>query len=180
MIKSHAVVVYPETFPLFRRDGYGFELDMGLIQAPNDILTNTQRRSYTNLPTIIGASLVLPVAKLYEFTNWVNKNVGLWVELPLAHPFMERNNQIEMVPARILNFVLGTAYQDFGTVGAAFTLQLSPTVFIETLQPGDPYEWVIAGTAPFPSTDWMIGGKPNKLPAEWINAGRPSHPGAPA
>lgn len=173
MIKSHSVHPYPVGFPPFLREGYGMELDMGLIQAQSDILTNTQRRSYTNLPTMIGASVLIPVAKLYDFTNWMNQNIGLWIELPLAHPFMDRNNQFEIVPARILDFTLSNTYQVFGTVGASATIQLSPTVFIEAMNAyDDPYDWIIGGTEPYPSPDWLIGGKPKKLPLDWVIAGR--------
>jgi len=173
MITSYAVHPYPVEFPCFNREEYGMELDMGLIQAPSDILTNTQRRSYTNLPTMIMASITIPVSKLYDFTNWMNQNIGLWINLPLAHPFMDRNNQVEIVPARILNFVIQTAYQAFGTINASASIQLSPTVFIEAMNAyDDPYDWVIGGTEPYPSPDWLISGRPKKLPSEWMIAGR--------
>lgn len=132
------------------------ELDLGLIRTESDVLTNVQRRSYTNLPTIISAAVNIPVNQLYDFTMWLNSNIGLWVDLPLAHPFMVRDRKVETVPARIVNFSLPNSYQVHGNVLGTVTIQLSPTVFIDNANDTDPFDWIVAGRVPTPSSDWLI------------------------
>lgn len=166
MISLHSVRVYPPGFPCFSREGYSMDLDLGLIRTNSDVLTNTQRRSYTNLPTIITSSITIPVNILYEFTAWLNGAVGLWVDLPLAHPFLTHGNKVEYVPARIIDFIFTNSYQAFGSVNASVTIQLSPTVFIDNSNPEEG-GWVIAGRATSPSSEWMIAGRVNNPAIDW-------------
>lgn len=177
MITKFASRPYPVDFPCFNREGYAMELDLGLIRAESDILTNVQRRSYTNLPTMILVSTNIPVAQLYDFSIWLNNNVGVWVDLPLAHPFMTRNRKVEIVPARIIDFTLPNSYQVHGVVVCALTIQLSPTVFIDSRAPEVPWEWIIAGNVPFPSPDWTIARRVTSPATDWIIAGSASNPG---
>lgn len=179
MITTFAARPYPPDFPCFNRDGYGMELDLGLVRTESDVLTYSQRRSYTNLPTIIVASVTIPAARLYDFTIWLNNNVGLWVDLPLAHPFMTRDKKVEVVPARIIDFAFSNSYNDFGTVSGSATIQLSPTVFIDNSNVNPLWEWLIAGTESNPSLDWTIARRVNNPATDWVIAGGVTHPGAP-
>lgn len=170
---------YPPDFPCFNQGSYGMELDMGLIRTESDVLTFSQRRSYTNLPTIINTTVTILARQLYDFTFWLNNNVGLWVDLPLAHPFMPNGVKEENVPARILDFTLAEDYGDWGTVTGIVTIQLSPTVFIDNANDTDPFDWIIAGRVPEPSPDWTIARRVTNPATDWVIAGRAPDPGQP-
>jgi hypothetical protein len=170
MITHYAAIGYPSEFPCFVRDNYAMDLDLGLIRTNSDVLINNQRRAYTNLPTVISATVVIKAAQLHDFTMWMNENVGIWVELPLTHPFITHGNLVEDVPGRIIDFTFANAYQDFGTILGLVTIQLSPSVFSDNIFTGG-FGWVIAGRVTAPAAEWLLAGRVTNPSGEWTIAG---------
>jgi hypothetical protein len=179
MTSSLAAITYPDDFPLFNSDGYAMDMDMGLIRAQSTTLTSIQRRGYSNLPTMFTATVNVPVLQLFDFTIWLNSNVGLWVNLPLAHPFLKNNQKSEYIPARIVQLSWDSAYVDFAIASAVATIQISPTVFIDNSLESGPYDWYIAGTEGAPSDEWAIAGRAPTPSTDWAIAGGATHPGGP-
>ena len=77
---------YPNWFPQPLEDGYGLDLNTGVIRAEFENGNTRQRRVYDNLPQRFQLTFAMSARTLSSWTLWVNQYGFDWFMLNLASP----------------------------------------------------------------------------------------------
>ena len=74
---------YPSTFPGVQRSGFSTSQNAGLTRVNFQSGWSRQRRAFTNLPTEVSLSFVVPYAEWHTWLDWINGNGYTWFRLEL-------------------------------------------------------------------------------------------------
>lgn len=77
---------YPDWFPQPLEDGYGLDLNTGVVRTEFENGNTRQRRVYDNLPQRFQLSFSMNTRMLSSWTLWVNQYGFDWFLLKLASP----------------------------------------------------------------------------------------------
>jgi hypothetical protein len=132
---KRAALSYPANFPCPTTEGYGFEIDMGLVRSGGNanVAHTPQRQAYAHLPTVIRAEFSLRAGNLAYWTRWMNDNLGIWFNMPLAHPFLPEGVQKEEIVVRAIADSLEHNFTRHNQTSVSMLFEISPTVYVEAV-----------------------------------------------
>jgi hypothetical protein len=169
-----SVTVYPDAFPKPTVQGYGIEVDMGLIRTEFDTGNHRQRRTYKTMPHQFALNFAMSVTQLYAWQNWVNQNAYTWFSLDMMS-FLTGNvpgHCSQHLVRFISNLSITPMTQTHVQVSVAAEMT-DPLGNVIITSDGD---WIIGGDPESPSADWVIGGEPDAASQDFTNPGTPQYP----
>lgn len=183
-------MTYPTNYPLPTIEGYGIDVDMGVIRTQFNGGRIRQRRVYSTMPQTFTLRFVVELAGLKTWQNWVNDHAYTWFDLRIASYMNEPTEHCKEHSIRFTSnlsispltddgkyfAVTVTAEQNFGTNAYENTGSggIPPGGIVED---GD---WIIGGTPAKPNDAIgpVINGHPSRLYPDTIIGGSPRVPSA--
>jgi hypothetical protein len=172
-------VVYPAEFRCAQITPYRVSVDMGLLRTPMESGLQRQRRLYRTMPTSFALEFVMTVPELGAWQTWVNLYAYDYFTMTRLETYLAgKLGEISSPHSVRFTSNLDIDNPVYGWVRVKVSAELDP---LQPLPgPVTPTNlWVVAGTAPTPSTTHLIyAGTPAATAPDSIAAGTPAYPAA--
>ena len=182
---------YPASFPAPMVEGYGINVDMGVISTQMSSGVRRIRRRHRSMPMVFSFNFAVKVLELDSWQTWVDSNAYTWFEIPATSFLTGMVQNDKHCSPHIVRFISDLSMSPINA--NAFTVQVAAE-----LAPTSKYsrpgiftdDWIIAGDPANPSANvptantytgsWVRAstGAPVNAATDWINSGSPAFPAA--
>jgi hypothetical protein len=166
---------YPKSWPAPTIEGYGIEIDAGLIRTPMESGASRQRRRYKTIPTTFTLSFVVERKDLKAWVGWANTSAYSWFNMDLT------SHKISGTACAVPHSVRFTSNLEMAPITEKYfrinvTAEMAPDPAASVPVKND---WIVGGTPGAPSTpDWYIAGTPAAPSVDVVVSGTPAAPTA--